>query len=121
MLFFDLFSDLTEVRADDHRYPLPHLVFIAVYMILCGANDWKMVSALGKKKTKWLKRYIPLLHGAPRHTFDRVLARLNLACWPKGLYSVILKPGWFRASMAGLGKMQDRSLSSQYTGCLTAF
>ena len=53
MTFFDLFSDLTEVRADNHRYPLPHLVFIAVCMILCGANDWKMVSALGKKKLRF--------------------------------------------------------------------
>ena len=78
MTFFDLFSDLTEVRADNHRYPLPHLVFIAVCMILCGANDWKMVSALGKKKAKWLKRYVPLPHGVPsRHTFGRVFARLD--------------------------------------------
>ncbi|MGI9282174.1 MAG: hypothetical protein ACR2PX_21440 [Endozoicomonas sp.] len=28
MTFLDLFSDLTKVRADNHRYPLPHLVFI---------------------------------------------------------------------------------------------
>ena len=78
MTFFDLFSDLTEVRADNHRHPLPHLVFIAVCMILCGANDWKMVSASGKKKAKWLKRYIPLPHGVPtHHTFGRELARLD--------------------------------------------
>ena len=63
MTLLDAFSDLTEVRADNHRYPLSHLVFIAVCMITCGADDWKMVSYLGKKKLSWLKLYIPLPHG----------------------------------------------------------
>ena len=49
MTLLDAFSDLTEVRADNHRYPLSHLVFIAVCMITCGADDWKMVSSLARK------------------------------------------------------------------------
>ena len=42
MLFNDLtdaFSDLEDFRAENHRYPLPHLAFIAVCMVLCGADD----------------------------------------------------------------------------------
>lgn len=78
MTLLDVFSDLKEFRADNHRYPLPHLVFIAVCMILCGADDWKMVSKLAKRKQKWLKKYIPLSHGVPsQHTFRRVFARLD--------------------------------------------
>ena len=38
-MFLDVFASLPDVRADNHRYPLPHLAFIAVCMILCGAND----------------------------------------------------------------------------------
>ncbi|WP_252179765.1 ISAs1 family transposase [Endozoicomonas sp. 4G] len=75
---FGVFSELTEVRADNHRHPLPHLVFIAICMIICGAEDWNMVSELGKKKKTWLKRYIPLPHGIPsQHTFIRVFERLD--------------------------------------------
>ena len=78
MTLLDAFSDLTEVRADNHRYPLSHLVFIAVCMITCGADDWKMVSSLGKKKLSWLKLYIPLPHGVPSHqTFIRVFERID--------------------------------------------
>ncbi len=78
MTLLDTFSELTEVRADNHRYPLSHLVFIAVCMITCGAEDWKMVSYLGKKKLSWLKLYIPLPHGIPsQHTFIRVFERID--------------------------------------------
>ncbi|WP_281645199.1 ISAs1 family transposase [Parendozoicomonas sp. Alg238-R29] len=78
MTLLDAFSNLEEFRADNHRYPLPHLVFMAVCMILCGADDWKMVSKLGKRKSKWLSRFIPLPHGVPsHHTFTRVFATLD--------------------------------------------
>ena len=43
MPLLDVCSELTEIRADNHRHPLPNLVFIAVCMITCGADDWKMV------------------------------------------------------------------------------
>ncbi len=47
-------------------------------MITCGAEDWKMVSYLGKKKLSWLKLYIPLPHGIPsQHTFIRVFERID--------------------------------------------
>ena len=60
MTLLDISSDLTEIRADNHRYPLPYLVFIAVCMITCGVEDWKMVPELAKKKKSWLKLYIPI-------------------------------------------------------------
>ena len=78
MTLLDAFSNLKEFRADNHRYPLAHLVFIAVCMILCGADDWNMVSKLGKRKFRWLSQFIPLPHGVPsHHTFIRVFAKLD--------------------------------------------
>ncbi|MGI9278480.1 MAG: ISAs1 family transposase [Endozoicomonas sp.] len=78
MPLLDVCSELTEIRADNHRHPLPNLVFIAVCMITCGADDWKMVSELAKKKKSWLKLFIPMPHGVPsHHTFIRVFERLD--------------------------------------------
>ncbi len=78
MTILEAFSDLTEFRADNHRYPLPHVVFIAVCMVVCGAEDWETVSDLGKRKVAWLRKYIPLPHGVPsHHTFYRVFACLD--------------------------------------------
>lgn len=77
-MFLDLFASLSEVRADNHRHPLPHLVFMAVSMTLCGANDWNGVARLASLKTRWLSQYIPLPYGTPsHHTFRRVFARLD--------------------------------------------
>ena len=69
MTLLDTCSELTEIRAENHRYPLSHLVFIAVCLISCGAEDWKMVSELAKKKKSWLKRYISMPHGVPSHQY----------------------------------------------------
>jgi len=78
MSLLEAFADLPDPRAENRRYPLPHMVFIAVCMTLCNADDWEMVSYLGQKKLSWLKRYIPLPHGIPSHdTFSRVFSRLD--------------------------------------------
>ena len=74
MTLLDVFSELKEFRADNHRYPLPHLVFIAVCMILCGADDWEMVSKLAKRKQKWLKKYIPFAKKIRSKGADYLLA-----------------------------------------------
>ena len=53
-------------------------MFVAVCMVLCGAEDWEMVESLGKAKLSWLRRFIDLPHGIPSHdTFSRVFARLK--------------------------------------------
>lgn len=78
MTLLEAFSDLPDERASNKRYPLPHMVFIAVCGVVCGAEDWEMVEVLGKSKLDWLRRFIPLSHGIPSHdTFSRVFARLD--------------------------------------------
>jgi predicted transposase YbfD/YdcC len=73
MAFAETFSNLTDFRADNRTYPLSDIIFIAVCMILCGADSWAMVSELGKSKLKWLRRYLELPNGIPsHHTFSRV-------------------------------------------------
>jgi len=78
MSLLEAFAGLPDPRAENRRYPLPHMVFIAVCMTLCNADDWEMSPCLGQKKLSWLKCYIPLPHGIPSHdTFSRVFSRLD--------------------------------------------
>ena len=87
-MLLEVFAVLPDVRADNHRYPLPHLVFIAVCMTLCGANDWNGVARLARLKVRWLSKYIPLPYGTPsHHTFRRVFARLD----PKAFRECFIK------------------------------
>ena len=78
VVLLEAFAELPDPRAENRRYPLPHLIFIAITMVLSSADDWKMVEELAKTKVAWLKKFIPLPHGIPSHdTFGRVFARLD--------------------------------------------
>ena len=78
MTLLEAFAKLPDPRAANKRYALADMVFIAVCMVLCGAEDWEMVESLGKAKLSWLRRFIDLPHGIPSHdTFSRVFARLK--------------------------------------------
>ena len=78
MVLLEAFYQLLDHHAENRRYPLPHLIFIAITMVLSGADDGEMVEALAKTKMAWLKKYIPLPHGIPSHdTFSRVFAHLD--------------------------------------------
>jgi hypothetical protein len=78
MTLLEAFAELPDPRASNKRYCLPDMVFTAVCMVLCGAEDWKMVESLGKTKLVWLRQFIGLPHGIPSHdTFSRVFARLK--------------------------------------------
>ena len=78
VVLLEAFAELPDPRAENRRYPLPHLIFIAITMVLSSADDWEMVKELAKTKVAWLKKFIPLPHGIPSHdTFGRVFARLD--------------------------------------------
>lgn len=78
VVLLEAFAELPDPRAENRRYPLPHLIFIAITMVLSRADDWEMVEELAKTKVAWLKKFIPLPHGIPPHdTFGCVFARLH--------------------------------------------
>lgn len=78
MVLLEAFAELPDPRAENRRYPLPQLIFIAITMVLSSADDWEMVEELAKTKVAWLKKFIPLPHVIPSHdTFGRVFARLD--------------------------------------------
>ena len=39
MVLLEAFAELPDPRAENRRYPLPHLIFIAITMVLSSADD----------------------------------------------------------------------------------
>lgn len=54
------------------------IILIAICGILCGADDWVMISGFGKAKREWFASFLELPHGIPSHdTFGKVFAWID--------------------------------------------
>jgi predicted transposase YbfD/YdcC len=55
-------------------------VVIAVCAVICGADDFVSIAEFGRKKRKWLARFLDLANGIPSHDrFNAVLAAIKPA------------------------------------------
>ena len=72
--FFEHFSVLPDPRIDRCRqHALLDIVFLSVCTVLSGGHGWEAIEEFGEAKLDWLRRYVPLAHGIPRHdTLARV-------------------------------------------------
>ena len=50
LVLLEAFAELPDPRAENRRYPLPRLIFIAITMVLSSADDWEIVEELAKTK-----------------------------------------------------------------------
>lgn len=51
---------------------------IAIYAVICGADNWNDIEEFGKPKRKFLARFLDLPSGIPSHdAFNRVFARIQ--------------------------------------------
>ena len=88
------FGNLPDPRSSrNQRHPLINIVAIAVFAVICGAQDWDDVVAFGKMRKQWLRKYLRLGRGIPsKRTFERALAALDPdalnACFVKWTTSV---------------------------------
>ncbi|MBE9056163.1 ISAs1 family transposase [Sphaerospermopsis sp. LEGE 08334] len=75
----DHFKDLEDKRVErTKRHKLIDIVTIAICAVICGVDSWVLMEAYGKKKEKWLKKFLELPNGIPSHdTFARVFARIE--------------------------------------------
>lgn len=75
----DHFKDLEDQRVErTKRHKLIDIVTIGICAVICGADSWVLMETYGKKKEKWLKKFLELPNGIPSHdTFARVFARIN--------------------------------------------
>lgn len=87
----DHFADLTDPRKRDVTYPLINIVVIAICAVICGADDFVAIAEFGRKKRKWLAKFLNLSEGIPSHDrFNAILAAIKPAEFEKCLLSWIV-------------------------------
>ena len=81
-LFIRAFETVPDPRAENTRHDLVEILVIAFLAVLCGATACSEMSAFGRTKLKFLKRFLALKHGIPSHdTFSNVFRVID----PKAL------------------------------------
>lgn len=72
------FLNMPDPRRSNRRHKLSDILTIALFAIVCGADDWVAVQMYGRCKREWLETFLDLPHGIPSHdTFSDVFARLD--------------------------------------------
>jgi predicted transposase YbfD/YdcC len=72
------FCDMPDPRPNNRRHQLIDIITIALFAIICGAEDWEAVALYGRCKFDWLKTFLKLPHGIPSHdTFNDVFNHLD--------------------------------------------
>ena len=76
----DHFATLTDPRRRKVTYPLINVVTIAICAVICGADDFVAIADYGRKKRKWLSRFLNLSSGIPSHDrFNAILGAIKPA------------------------------------------
>jgi predicted transposase YbfD/YdcC len=82
MTYFSVIPDPRIERCKKHI--LLDILFLTVSAVLSGAQGWEAIEDFGRAKLEWLKRFVKLPHGIPRHdTIARVMGRLDPAALQK--------------------------------------
>jgi hypothetical protein len=59
-------------------YPLIEVIVISLLAVMAFAKGWEHIELYGKTKKVWLKRFLPLENGIPKHdVYRRVFSRLK--------------------------------------------
>ncbi|MBU8910557.1 MAG: ISAs1 family transposase [Desulfobacterales bacterium] len=70
-------------RIDDHRHhnklhKLIDVILIAICAVVAGADTYEQIENFGKKRKRWLSKFLELPYGIPSHdTFGRIFERMN--------------------------------------------
>ena len=59
-------------------YPLIEIIFLSLSAVISGFDGWEVIEDFGLAKLSWLRKYLPFMHGIPRHdTIARVISALS--------------------------------------------
>jgi predicted transposase YbfD/YdcC len=75
----DFFKNIEDPRIDRNKaYPLIEVLVITILAVICSAEGWEDIEEYGEAKEPWLRKFLPLEHGIPRHdVYRRVMSRLK--------------------------------------------
>jgi hypothetical protein len=75
----DFFRDIEDPRIERNKlYPLIEVIVIALLAVMAFAEGWEDIETYAKAKEAWLKKFLPLRHGIPKHdVYRRVFTRLK--------------------------------------------
>lgn len=86
----DHFSELSDPRRREVKYPLMNVVTIAVCAVLCGADDFVAIAGFARARKEWFAKFLDLSAGIPSHDrFNAIFAALKPAEFEKCLLSWI--------------------------------
>jgi hypothetical protein len=89
----DFFKHLKDPRIERNKvYPLIEVIVITLLAVMAFAEGWEDIEKYGKAKEGWLKKFLPLQHGIPKHdVYRRVFTRLK----PEAISSCFME--WVRS------------------------
>ena len=73
------FSTIEDPRVNrQKKHPLSDIFFIALWAVICGADNWVAIEAFGNAKKAWFTKLLGLTNGIPSHdTFGDVFAAID--------------------------------------------
>jgi predicted transposase YbfD/YdcC len=72
------FEKIQDHRHHNRLHKLIDVIIIAICGVVAGADTYEQIENFGKKREKWLLKFLELPHGIPSHdTFGRIFERMN--------------------------------------------
>ncbi|WDP87985.1 MAG: ISAs1 family transposase [Desulfobacter sp.] len=69
---------MQDPRHHNKLHNLIDVVIIAICAVVAGADTYEQIENFGKKRKRWLSKFLSLPHGIPSHdTFGRIFERMN--------------------------------------------
>jgi hypothetical protein len=90
----EYFKDVKDPRIERKKlYPLNEVIIITILAFMSMAEGWEDIEDYGKAKQDWLKNFLPLKNGIPKHDVYRlVFARLKPeeleACFMRWIHAI---------------------------------
>lgn len=87
------FEAIEDHRHHNRLHKLIDVIVIAICGVVAGADTYEQIENFGKKRKRWLSKFLDLPHGIPSHdTFGRIFERINpnefQSCFKKWIISV---------------------------------
>jgi predicted transposase YbfD/YdcC len=89
----DFFRHIQDPRVERNKdYPLIEVIVITLLAVMAFAEGWEDIEKYGRAKEGWLRKFLPLEHGIPKHdVYRRVFIRLK----PEAIASCFME--WVKA------------------------